>query len=309
MHDLVIIGAGPAGITASIYAARKKMDFFVLTGDVGGQTLWTRDIENYTGFQLISGTELVKRFKEHMDQFQVPVKENEKVLALVHDNDGVKITTNKGDYAAHTAIIATGRTHRKLSVEGEEAFRGRGVAYCATCDAPLFGGMDVAVVGGGNSALDATLQLIRIANKVTLIDTAKELRADPVMVEKAMESGKVTYYPSSAVQRIFGDKFVKGIIVKRGDGSLQDLVVRGVFVGIGTVAASEFVHGIFKNIDGEIIVNCGCETNIPGVFAAGDVTNVPAKQIVVASGEGAKATLSAFHYVSRKLRTTQPRAT
>ncbi|UCD83602.1 MAG: FAD-dependent oxidoreductase [Deltaproteobacteria bacterium] len=298
MNDLIVIGAGPAGITASVYAARKRMNCLIITGDIGGQTILSSDIENYTGYHFITGVELAQKFREHLEQFKLELKVGDKVNLVKHEDGIVQVRTEKGEYQAKTLIIASGRIPRKLGVEGEDEFKNRGVTYCATCDAPLFSEMDVAVVGGGNSALDATLQLMKIANKIYLVDVADRLRADPIMVEKAKGSNKVIIYNNAKVKQISGDKFVQGIKIER-DGKEEDLTVGGIFIEIGSTPASEFVKDVAKNETGEIFVNCRCETNISGIFAAGDVTDVPAKQIIVACGEGAKASLSAFDYISR----------
>jgi len=299
MYDLTIIGAGPAGITASVYAARKKIDFLLITKDIGGQATLSSDIENYTGYQFITGPELVQKFREHLEQFKVKIKEGEMAVLVKKENSDIKIETDKEKYRSKTLIIASGRVPRKLEVEGEEEFKNRGVTYCATCDAPLFAGMDVAVIGGGNAGLDATLQLIKIARKIYLIELLPQLRADPVMVEKAKNSGKVVIYTRTKVEKIYGDNFVKGIEVSK-EGKVEDIKVGGVFIEIGSLPSSDFIQDVKKNKAGEIVVNCRCETDIPGIFAAGDVTDIPAKQIIVACGEGAKATLSAFDYLSKK---------
>jgi len=299
MYDLTIIGAGPAGITASVYAARKRIDFLLITKDIGGQATLSSDIENYTGYQFITGPELVQKFREHLEQFKVKIKEGEMAVLVKKENSDIKIETDKEKYRSKTLIIASGRVPRKLEVEGEEEFKNRGVTYCATCDAPLFAGMDVAVIGGGNAGLDATLQLIKIARKIYLIELLPQLRADPVMVEKAKNSGKVVIYTRTKVEKIYGDNFVKGIEVSK-EGKVEDIKVGGVFIEIGSLPSSDFIQDVKKNKAGEIVVNCRCETDIPGIFAAGDVTDVPAKQIIVACGEGAKATLSAFDYLSKK---------
>jgi len=206
MYDLTIIGAGPAGITASVYAARKRIDFLLITKDIGGQATLSSDIENYTGYQFITGPELVQKFREHLEQFKVKIKEGEMAVLVKKENSDIKIETDKEKYRSKTLIIASGRVPRKLEVEGEEEFKNRGVTYCATCDAPLFAGMDVAVIGGGNAGLDATLQLIKIARKIYLIELLPQLRADPVMVEKAKNSGKVVIYTRTKVEKIYGDK-------------------------------------------------------------------------------------------------------
>jgi len=298
MNDLIIVGAGPAGITASVYAARKRMNFLVITGDIGGQTVLSSDIENYTGYQFITGVELTQRFREHLEQFELELKENERATLVKKEDNIIKVKTDKGEYEAKAVIVASGRIPRKLGVEGEDEFKNKGVTYCATCDAPLFSDMDVAVVGGGNSSLDATLQLIKIAKNIYLVDVDDKLRADPIMVEKAKGSEKVVIYNSAKVKQISGDKLVQGIKIER-EGRDEDLTVGGIFIEIGYAPTSEFIKDVAKNEIGEIIVNCKCETNISGIFAAGDVTDVPAKQIIVACGEGAKAALSAFEYQSR----------
>lgn len=299
MYDLIIVGAGPAGITASVYAARKKMNFLIITKDIGGQAALSGDIENYTGYQFITGPELAQKFKEHLEQFKVELKEGETVNLIEKENDIIKVATDKSKYEAKTVIITSGRIPGKLGVEGEDKFKNKGVTYCATCDGPLFANMDVAVIGGGNSSLDATLQLIKIAKRIYLIDIAPQLRADSIMVEKAGNSEKVTIYNKTKIEKIYGDNFVQGIRISQ-EGKSEDLGVQGIFVEIGSVPVSGFVENVEKNKMKEIIVNCKCETNISGVFAAGDVTDVPAKQIIIACGEGAKASLSVFEYLSKK---------
>jgi alkyl hydroperoxide reductase subunit F len=301
VRDLIVIGAGPAGITASVYAARKRMDFLVITKNIGGQAAISADIENYTGYKFITGPELVEKFKEHMEQFNVEIKEDEAVTLVEKRGDVVEIETDQNRYRARTAIIASGRISRELGAEGEEEFKHRGVTYCATCDAPLFADVDVAVIGGGNSGLDAALQAVRIASKVYLIEIDSELRADPIMVEQAQKSGKVSIHTSTKVEKIYGETFVEGITVSKA-GKTEDIPVKGVFVEIGYVPVSDFVKGVKTNEMGEIMVNCRCETNVPGIFAAGDVTDVYGKQIIVACGEGVKATLAAFDYLSRSER-------
>lgn len=298
MFDLIIIGAGPAGITASVYAARKKMTLLVITRDIGGQAAWSGDIENYTGYQFITGPELASKFEEHMRKYGIELKENEQVLELKRKNEAIWVETDKGTYEGKTAIIASGKRSRELGVPGEREFKNRGLTYCATCDGPLFAGKNVAVVGGGNSALDATLQLIRIAKHIYLIDIAPELTGDLVMREKVGESSKVTILNSTQVTAVLGERMVSGIKIRREDKE-ETLPVEGVFVEIGLIPNSEFAKDLEKNRLGEIKVNSYNETNVPGIFAAGDVSDVPEKQIIVAAGEGAKAALSAFRYLAQ----------
>ncbi|MCX6998894.1 MAG: FAD-dependent oxidoreductase [Candidatus Sumerlaeota bacterium] len=299
MYDLIIIGAGPAGITAGVYGARKRMNFLIISRDVGGQTSWSGDIENYIGYQFITGPELVTKFREHLEKFNVGLKVEEEVKLVRREGGAIHITSDKGEYEARTVIIASGRKPRMLGAEGEMKYMNRGVTYCATCDGPLFAGMDVAVVGGGNAGLDAVLQLINIANKIFVIEFTPTIKADPIMVEKAKASGKVTFYTQSKVETVYGDTFVKGIKVRR-EGELFELPVQGVFVEIGSMPVSHIAPDVKKNEFKEIIVDPKCRTNIEGIFAAGDVTDVPAKQIIVACGEGSKALLAAFEYLNTR---------
>lgn len=298
IYDLIIIGAGPAGITAAVYAARKRMSFIVITGDVGGQAAWSGDIENYTGYQFITGPDLVGKFEEHMRKYGITVRENEPAVDIVRAGGVIRVKTAKAEYESKAVIIASGKVSKELGVPGEKEFKNRGLTYCATCDGPLFAGKDVAVIGGGNSALDAALQLMKIAARVYIVNATSELGGDAVMREKVEASDKVTVRNDAQVTAISGDKFVTGIKIKRGD-KIEDIPVGGVFVEIGLLPNSEFARTIEKNARGEIKINCRNETNIPGVFAAGDVTDVPEKQIVIAAGEGSKAALAAFKYINQ----------
>ena len=298
MLDLIIIGAGPAGITAAVYAARKKMDLLVISKDIGGQTAWSGDIENYTGYQFVTGPELVAKFEEHMKKNNIALKENEDVIGIEKKKDKVFVKTDKEEYEAKTVIIASGKRSMELGVPGEEEFKNKGLTYCATCDGPLFSEKDVAVIGGGNSALDAALQLIKIANHVYIINIVKELTGDPVEQDKLKNSKNVTIMNESQVTAVLGDKFVNAIKIKTKD-SEKEIPVQGIFVEIGLIPNSGFAKGVSKNEKQEIRVDSYNRTNIPGIFAAGDVTDVPEKQIIIAAGEGAKATLGAFRYLSR----------
>lgn len=296
MFDLIIIGAGPAGITAAIYAARKKISLLVITKDIGGQAALSGDVENYTGYQFITGPELALKFEEHLRKFDIMLKENEAAEDVKKVNNGIQVKTNKGVYEAKAVIIASGKRSRELGVPGEKEFKNKGLTYCATCDAPLFGGKDVAVIGGGNSALDAAIQLLTIANKIYLINIAGQLTGDMVMQEVVNNNPKITLLNNAQVSAILGDKVVTGIQIKK-EGKEEIISVQGVFAEIGLIPNAEFVKDVDKNKQGELKVNPYNETNIPGVFAAGDVTDVPEKQIVIAAGEGSKATLSVFRYL------------
>ncbi|MBU0684130.1 MAG: FAD-dependent oxidoreductase [Candidatus Omnitrophota bacterium] len=299
IHDLIIIGAGPAGITAAVYASRNKLDTLLVTEDIGGQAAWSGDIENYTGYQFITGVELAGKFEEHMKKYATEVKENEPVSKMWKEGEKVCIETLKNIYFAKTAIIASGKKSKELEVPGEREFKNKGLTYCAICDGPLFEGKDVAVIGGGNSALDAGLQLIKIAKKVYMLNITAELGGDAIMREKLMKADNFFIINSAEVTEIFGEKLVKGLKYKK-QSSQNELLVQGVFVEIGLIPNSEFIKDVDKNKYGEIVVNCRTETSVPGIFAAGDVTDVPEKQIIIAAGEGAKAALEVFRFLSKK---------
>jgi len=296
MYDLIIIGAGPAGITASVYAARKGMRLLVISRDIGGQAAWSGDVENYTGYQFISGPELAAKFEEHLRRFQLELREGETVIDISKDGEQVVVRTSENLYQSKTAIISSGKSSRELNVPGEKEFKNKGLTYCATCDGPLFLGKKVAVIGGGNSALDAAIQLMRIARHVYVINNSEELGGDSLMREKVLAAANVTVYNHTRVKAVLGEKFV-GALVIHGKGSEEKLGVEGVFVEIGLIPNSQFAGGIQKNEIGEIKVNSLNETSAPGIFAAGDVTDVAQKQIIIAAGEGAKAALSAFNYL------------
>jgi alkyl hydroperoxide reductase subunit F len=298
MYDLIIIGAGPAGITAAVYAARKKMETLVITKDIGGQAASSGDIENYTGYQFITGPELAEKFEEHLRQYNIVLKEGETVTEIRKTGNVITVRTDRGSYEAKAAIIASGKRTKELKVPGEKEYKNRGVTYCATCDGPLFAHKTVAVIGAGNSALDACLQLIKIAQHIYLINIASQLGGEAVMREQVEASDKVTVLNNTVVTAITGDKMVEGINIRR-EGREEKMAVRGVFVEIGLMPNAEFAPDIEKNGLGEIKVNLRNETNIPGIFAAGDVTDVPEKQIIIAAGEGSKAALAAFSYLAR----------
>ena len=301
-YDLIIIGGGPAGMTAAVYAARKHINTLMVTKDLGGQVLLTSDVENYIGYSYISGAELIRKFEEQLSRFELNQALGEEVIHLVPEDEGFTVTTRQEtEYHARTVVIASGKRSRALNVPGEKALVGRGVSYCATCDAPLFGGMDVAVVGGGNSALEAVMDLLPIATKVFVVNFAPSWQADPVLIEKMEKSDKVVRYLGYEVVEIQGKDRVGGLVIRsRETGETEPLSVGGVFIEIGLIPNSEFAkEGVRLNRTGEVMVDCACRTSVPGIFGAGDVTTVPEKQIIVAAGEGAKAALSAYTYLVR----------
>jgi alkyl hydroperoxide reductase subunit F len=298
MHDIIIIGAGPAGISAGVYCARKMMDTLVITKDIGGQATWSWEVENYLGYQLISGVELVEHFREHLENFSVELVEGSSVSSLSQKAEGFSTVTENGEeFESRAVIVASGKLPRELEVPGEREFRGRGVAYCATCDAPLFRGKKVVVVGGGNSAIDAALQLSKIAEKTTMITIEDWLVGDEIRREQCLESANVEVLTSAEVTAIHGETFVKSIDITR-EGKEQSLEVEGVFVEIGSIPSTGFLAPVVElNELGEIVIDTNNHTNVPGLFAAGDVTNVIEKQIIIAAGEGAKAALTAYSWM------------
>lgn len=297
VYDLIILGAGPAGITAAVYAARKKIDSLVIALDIGGQTAWSGDIENYTGYQFITGQDLTLKFQEHMSSFGIKTNIPESAKEIKKENGLIRTTTDKAEYLSKTLIVATGKRPRLLGVEGEKEFKNKGVTYCATCDGPIFKDKDVAIVGGGNSGLEAALQMSKISPKVYIIERGPQLTGDQVIIEKLNNASNVEIWNNAVVKKIYGEGFVKGIEIEK-DSKGYSLDVEGVFVEAGLFPNSEFANILNKNDWQEIVIDCYNKTNIEGIFAAGDVTNVPEKQIIIACGEGSKASLAAFKYLA-----------
>ncbi|MDP6099865.1 MAG: FAD-dependent oxidoreductase [Dehalococcoidia bacterium] len=302
MKDLAILGAGPAGMTAAVYAARKKVEMVLVSKDVGGQMLWTLGIENYMGYQYIEAPDLISKFEAQVKQFPIEQRIGNKAGSVKQVNGGFHIEVDGGGpLEAKAVLIATGKRPRQLGVPGEGRLRGRGVSYCAICDGPLFSMDKVVVVGGGNSGLEAVYDLLKLgAPRVTLISNTS-LAADEVLIEQVKDNPNLDIFTEHEVVEITGDKRVEGIHIRSlKDGSEHDMEVGAAFVEIGLQPNSELVKGLVDlNSWGEIKVNLSCETNVPGFYAAGDVTDVPEKQIVVAAGEGAKAAIQAQKYLQR----------
>lgn len=301
MHDIAIIGGGPAGLSAAIYAARKNLDVIVISKDIGGQAVQSSDVENYLGYHLITGAELIKKFEEHLKDYKIEII-SDGVTSIKKSGKFFKIAGKKS-YNAKSIIIASGKIPRRLGVSGEKEYLGKGVTYCATCDAPLFAGKTVVVAGGGNSALDAAIQLMKIAKKIYLININEQLAGDEIMKSKVTKATNVEVMNSTKIIGIKGKKFVDSVIIEKGKKKI--LPVDGIFVEIGSIPSVDFADIVEKNERNEIKIHRTTEqmdenmTNIPGIFAAGDVTDIPEKQIIVAAGEGAKAAMAASYYLAK----------
>ncbi len=301
MYDIIIIGGGPAGLSASVYAARKQLKTLLISGDIGGQINTTLGIENYLGYQFIEGPELIDKFNTQVGKYPIEQKIGVKVSRLSKVKGGFRATDEAGEsYQSRVVVFAAGKKPRKLNVPGETEFTGRGVSYCAICDGPVFTGQRVAVVGGGNSALEAVLDLVKIAEHVDMVSLT-QLTGDQVLIDQLKDAKNLNVFIEYQTEKIVGQGFVSAMVIK--DTKSQEkkrLAVGGIFIEIGMVPNSEPIKDLVElNRWGEVPINCSCETTVPGLYAAGDVTDVPEKQIVVAAGEGAKAALQAHRYFRR----------
>ncbi len=306
IYDLIIIGGGPAGMTAAIYAARKKLKTLILTKDIGGQTAISSDIENYPGFTMITGPALIKKFEEHLEEFKDDVDlklTNGGVKSIKKEESKFLIKTTEGlSQKARSVIITGGKIPSKLNVEGENDFLNKGVSYCAWCDGPLFADKEIAIIGGGNSALDTAINLSKLVRQAYIININPKPTGDPVMIEKIKDLANIRIINNADIKKIRGSKFVEAIeIMDKQSGLNKEIKVQGVFVEIGFVPATDYLKDLIKlNKEGEIIIDEHNMTNVKGIFAAGDITNVIEKQTIIAAGEGAKAAIQASQYLSSK---------
>jgi len=300
---LIIIGAGPAGLAAGIYATRSGLKTLILEEKIaGGTTADAPSIENYPGFQTISGLELAQKMTEHARNAGVEIHEFENVTGLDLKGDMKLARTSKMTYETKAVIIASGSHYRQLGVPGEEQFRGRGVSYCGLCDGPLFKGKRVLVVGGGNSALITTLYLGGIASEVKLIHRKDSFRAEEALVKALKEKQNVEALLNTEVKEIRGEKLVnKAILFNNKTKETKELLVDGIFVQVGEDPNSQLAKdaGVLIGEDGYILIDILQKTNMSGVYAAGDVTNHPVKQVGTAVGQGITAATEAYGYVRR----------
>jgi alkyl hydroperoxide reductase subunit F len=306
VFDMLIVGGGPAGASAAIYAARKGIRTGVLADKFGGQLLDTVSIENFISLTETEGPILVANLEAHIGAYDVDIMRGHNASALNVAEDGsIEVSVEGGAVLrSRSVLLATGARWREMNVPGEQEYRGKGVAYCPHCDGPLFKGKSVAVIGGGNSGIEAAIDLAGIAEHVTVLEFDSKLRADDILQRKARTMKNIEIITSAQTTEVLGDgERVTGLqYTDRKTGDAKSVTLAGIFVQIGLIPNTEFLKGsVALTPRGEIEINDRGETSIPGVFAAGDVTTVPFKQIVVAVGSGATAALGAFDYLIRQI--------
>ena len=301
--EVLIVGGGPAGAAAAVYAARKGIRTGVASERFGGQVLDTLGIENFISIKETEGPKFAHALEEHVRHYDVDIMNLQRAAALVPGDDHIEIKLESGaSLKSRTVIISTGARWRTVNVPGEQEYKNKGVAYCPHCDGPLFKGKRVAVIGGGNSGVEAAIDLAGIVGHVTLIEFDQQLRADAVLQRKLNSLSNVTVHLNAQTTEITGDgQKVDGLVYKdRVSGEVRTVALEGVFVQIGLVPNTDWLKGTLElSKHGEILVDAKGQTSVPGVFAAGDATTVPFKQIIIAAGDGAKAALSAFDHLIR----------
>ncbi|MCG7854306.1 MAG: FAD-dependent oxidoreductase [Methanoregulaceae archaeon] len=300
LYDVLIIGAGPAGLTAGVYCSRKLLKTLIISENIGGQAIESWSIENYMGFPKISGDDLMRKFEEQVRSQNIRF-EIDKALILDRSGNEFMVNTATGAaYRARAVILAQGKHPRTLGIENEDRYWGRGLSVCSTCDGPLFRDKVVAIVGGGNSALQTAIEMSGIAQEVHLIVRSK-IKADETYVRLYEQKKNITTHTNAVISALQGTGMLSAITIKdRDSGRETEIAVDGIFLEIGWIPNTAFVEGLVDmNDQKEIEIDINCHTSVPGIFAAGDMTNIRTKQIITAAGEGAKAALSAYEYLMR----------
>jgi thioredoxin-disulfide reductase len=299
MYDLIIVGGGLAGITAAIYAARKEMNFIIISPEFGGEIANTPYVENWPGIKTISGMDLAQNYIEHMKSLNVKIVEDF-VTEVAKNGETFTVKTYGDTFESKTILWATGSKYRELKVPGEEQFKGRGVTYCSTCDGPLFKNKTVAVVGAGNNGLTSAIYMSNIAKKVYIINKNPVLKGDPILAEKLLNNKNVEIINNARVKEIKGDKLVRSAIIMTPEGE-KEIIMDGVIINVGYVPITEPIKNVVE-LDqlGYVAVDNKKMTKVQGFFAAGDVVNNPYKQLVVSASDGCTAALGAFDYLSMK---------
>lgn len=303
IYDHLVIGGGPAGLNSALYAKRKGLEVAIVAGSLGGQLINTSMVDNYLGFNEISGEGLVEAYKKHVDSLDIPIAEYEHVDKITKEGHIFYMETELGKtYRAKTILLATGGKARKLGVEGEERLAGRGVAYCAICDAPFYKGRDVIIAGGGNSAVEAAIDLAKVAKSVTIVHRS-QFRADQILVDQLYTSDKITVHLETQIKEIQGKDFVTGVQVFDKNSQKEFVIdTDGIFIEIGVIPNSQtFTDLVELNDRGEIMVDSNKKTSVDGIYAAGDVTDGPFNQIIIAASDGAIAALSASEYINQNI--------
>lgn len=312
MYDLIIIGASAAGCTAAVYAARRNLNFIIISKDIGGEVALSGEIENWPGQIHTDGIQLAKDFHQHILSYNVKIENDSLVTGIEHKNNHhvVMVKNSSGaevTYPTKTVIIASGIHPRLLGIPGEEALRGKGVTYCTVCDGPLYKNKITTTIGSGNSALESALMMAGIAKKVYVLSKFASTpennggfpKGENILIDKLKKMTNVEILYNATTTEIVGTDFVTGLKYTDATQLQQTIAIDGAMVHIGMIPNSDFVTGVDKNAVKEIVVSQKCETSVPGIFAAGDVTNIPYKQISIAAGQGATAALAAIEYINR----------
>jgi len=320
-YDLIIIGGSAAATAAGIYAVRGNLNFTIISKDFGGEVATSGEIDNYPGVPDTNGIELSEKFKNHLKDYGVEPELGIEVEKITKQEDGTfciqtksgkepkmaseklsngKNSSPKCDYIAKVIILTTGVHPRELNISGEKELRNKGVSYCTVCDGPLFGGKVTTTIGGGNSALESAIMMSDIASKVYVINKNEEFKGDQILIDNLLKRKNVEVIYGAGTTQVLGDKFVSGLKYTDKDGKEQEIATEGIFVHIGMVPNSKLIpDDVEKNKFGNILTDKNCATNIPGLFAAGDVTDTPYNQIAIAVGEGTCALLSAVSYLNK----------